>query len=606
MMKNKLFKLISLTLAVLMVFALSACENTPPEETPEPEGPVEYTVSVSDYNGEVPEYNVLVEFYNEAGERLSMKKINAEGKVTIELERGNYTFLVKSNETLYYDEAECTLTAEKLTAEVKLYTTPDSSHTIYPPFNDENGNETRSEAYEAKIIDVGANYVEIDRTDMAYFIFDAKEGGVYSVRVIDTSVDIGYYGNPHAVQNIKLIDSQNGGFEIPIYDSSIGGETSAMIVIGLSSETAKNAVIVVTRIGDIPPGIPDTVVSATELPSVFNKVDYLNNKLVDVDVTDRNAKVVYNESDGFYHYGTENGPIVYVRVSSASKHGIAAFSEIETRLFRAVYDDNGELIQKLVYNQLIDDYEAVCDQNGICPLTTEFMSMIKNVGEQFGWWDFENTARNIFMYDADGNLTNINDLTIVKGNEWMFPLCYVEEFVYGVETPIKVNPAADKNYSVMVREDGAVKFVSDKAATLVIKDAVGITVNYDGSAYTADENGYIRVTLKANELAFSVAGPNRATVNFTFESIAAYYTPVTGGEFSVAVKADEPAVIVLEKTATLIIDDASGVTVIYAGESYTANAQGKITVIVTADELELVIECTENKNVMFTFENVGL
>ncbi len=604
-MKNKLItKMVAVLLAVLMLVPLAGCDNGTETPTP-PTGPAEYTVIVSDHSGNVPEFNVLVEFFDQSGERLSMKRIDSEGKVKIELERGSYTFVVKSNETLYYDESECVLTAEKLTAEVKLYTTPEDSYTIYPPFSDENGEESRATPYEAMIIGVGASYVEIDRTDMAYFIFNAEQGGMYRVSVTDKSIDLGYYGNPHAVQDIKLLETADGAFEIPIYDSSIGSETSAMIVIGLSSATAKNAVIVIERIGDIPPGPPETMLAAKELPKDFDKVDYLNHRLVNVSVTDRNAKVVFNEADGYYHYGTENGPIVYVRIASASPYGLAALSEIETRLWKNIYDDDGEVSERIIYNQMIKSYEAVCDENGICPLTSEVVEMIKSVGEQLGWWDFENSGRNIFMYDSDGNLTDINELTIAKGNEWMFPLCYVEEFVYGEESPIRVNPVEEKNYSVMVRENGAVSFVSEKAATLVIENASGITVTYGGKAYTAGQDGIIRVMLRANDLAFSLSGPDRATVSFAFEQVATYLSPVANAEFSVVVKTDAPVAIVLEKNATLVIEDADGLTVIYGDQRVTAGADGRLTLDITESNLEFVIETNENKNITFTFTDVG-
>ncbi len=594
---------------MLTLFSLAACDggdNAPPDDgDKEPSGKAEYTIVVSDHSGSVPDYDVNIELFKD-GERVTMRRADKDGKVKLELDRGNYTFTIRSSKKeLYYDEAQCVLSAERITADVRLYTKPEDSYPIYPPFRDVNGTETRNEVYEAKIIGVGAYYVEIDRADMAYFIFDPDEGGVYKVSVADKSIDIGYYGNPHAVQNMKLLETNDGSFEIPVYDSSIGTETSAMMVFGLSTATAKNAIVIVERMGDIPPGPPETIVVPSELPSKFDKVDYLNHRLVNVSVTDSEAKVVYSESDGFYHYGTVNGPIVYVRITSATPYGLAAFSEIETRLWENIYDENGEVAERLIYNQLINAYEAICDENGICPLTNELVSMLKGVGEQFGWWNFKNSGRNIFEYDKDGTLTGVNELTIVKGNEWMFPLCYVEEFVYGEDSPIYVTPSEEKSFSVMVRENGAVGFVSYKAATIVIKDAEGITLSYGGHTYTADENGEIRVVLKASELSFSISGPDRASVSFTFEGVATYYTPIENADFSVGIKDGKTAFVVVDKTATLVINDAEGLTVTYGGESFTPDADGRITVVITADDMSFGIDCEENRYVMFTFVNVN-
>ncbi len=612
-MKNKnLKKFLLCLLAVLAIFALSACDsgdgNTPGgDETPT--GEIKYTVKLTDYKGEPANFkDIVVEFYKEGSdEPVATRMVSKSGTVSAKLDSGKYTFRIILNEGVksHYDEASCVLTADKPETEVVVYQIPaETQYTVYPPFRNENGDETRNEPYNPKVFGVGGYYAELDRTDMSYFLFAADKGGVYRIGTTDKTVDIGYYGDPNVIQNRKLLETKDGAFEINILQSSLGEGSIGMIVVGISSNDVKNVILTAERIGDIPPGPPEKIIQAEQLPGNFGKVDYLNHRLVNVSVTDRNAKVVYNESDGYYHFGNENGPIVYVRVASSSPYGLAAFSEIETRLWKNIYDENGEIVEQWIYNDLIKFYEAICDQNGICPLTTEFMNMIKNVGEQFGWWDFESEGRNIFAYDSDGNQTDVNELTIVKGNEWMFPLCYVEEFVFGVDSPIKVLPVADKNYSVMVRENGAVSFVSTKAATLIIKDADGIAVNYGGSVYTALD-GEIRVVLKAGELGFSLTGPDRASVSFTFESVGVYVTPRENIDFAITVDAEKASAIVIDKTATLVIENAEGLTVTYAGAVYSPDENGQIKVVITAEDMEFFVESNEKKYVEYTFVNVN-
>jgi hypothetical protein len=91
-----------------------------------------------------------------------------------------------------------------------------------------------------------------------------------------------------------------------------------------------------------------------------------------------------NETDGYYHLGTADGPIVYIDLNAETPY-IASIETIcaNQRIGVYVYDDNGEFVKKLSFSELFVQYEF-----GRVPLTEKLAYAIKTFGEWQGWWDF--------------------------------------------------------------------------------------------------------------------------------------------------------------------------------------------------------------------------
>ena len=532
-MKMKKIKLIALT-CVLAIAALliSSCGETP-DPGPTPDTPVTYTLNVVDYDGTPADIVAVVEFYN--GDKVvATKRLSDAGSASFEALPGNYTAVISFPSVEYaYDADEATFTAEKTTATVTVYDVPGSSQDVYVPCNkhvdaDENGKcdwclnvmsdnmlEGRAE-YGAKEISVGATYVTIDRAEMSYFLFTPEMSGVYRFSCVTEGAELGYYGAVHFIQAYNLADIVDGAFEITVPDSGInaGSGGTTQFVLGVSSESLKNAVILIERVGNY---IPEMGYTDIHAPANLTKYDsLLNNSLVDLDVTDPSLTVVFNDADGYYHLGTADGPVVLVKISAAGNTNVPdlmlpSFVTIcETdRMVCYVYDDNGTLIRKESYNTLIEAYAAACGSKGVIPMDKTIAAAIKNTGDHRDWW-----SGMIFGDNAD---------SVVAENAWLYACCYEVEGTFGSEaSPINVTPLSaedSKDLAVLVNEGTPVSiFVSTTKGTLTFTAAEGVTVNVGGTDYTADQSGTITVVVNPNStitVSYSSDAADSTVVHFT-------------------------------------------------------------------------------------------
>ncbi len=518
MKRFSLLRLIAiLCLAAMLLTACTAEPGTPSVTTGAPDdGKATYTVTVVDYRGQALDTDVLVEVLKD-GESMGLRKADAEGKTSFKLERGDYTFTIATKDELYYDTAECVLSADRTEATVAVYQAVTEKSTIYVQFGDA---EKDHAAYEAPLIGEGATYVEIDRTDLAYYLFAPTRGGIYRFTCIsDEEITLGYYGDSNVVLLNNAASVENGSFELEFKNGTYTGSTAFRIVIGLSSATAKNAVLAIERIGDPVPVVPWDNISATQLPDSFERTDYLNHTLVNFDVTDPELSVVYSEADGFYHLGTEDGPVIYLRVSSDNPF-LPSFVELcETANLCKYFYEDGKVVKKESYNALFAAYAEICDGNGVCPLTPELKQAIQNIGDHMKWWNFTAQGNNIFTTTSDGNSTGVNASNLVLENAALFACCTVEEFVLGTSAaPVALTPANATTYYAIVKADEPLCFTKDGTTegTLTIENAEGLTLHIGNQTYTADANGKLTLVLGAEVTALEITSSETRAFSFTF------------------------------------------------------------------------------------------
>ncbi len=509
---------VALFCMTLLLF-MGCKEKQPPEQPVTDNGKATYTISVVDYQGNVPSTDVLIEVSKD-GATIGMKKADANGSVSFELNKDEYTFTVTAAKgEFYYDDKQCTLSAEKTQACVTLYNVAGNKQTIYPHF-ESIGDRI---AYDAAAVFEGATYVQIDRDDMAYYIFAPQRGGIYRISYLsDAELTLGYYGDANVVLAENAAKVHNDAFEIEVQNGSIGTEGAGgtlRMVIGLGSATVDDAILVIERIADPTPVLGWTDYEFSQIPTAFERTDYLNHELVDISITDPSVKVVYSATDGYYHYGSESGPVVYVRISSYGKY-LAPFTKIceTTRMYKLFYDGNGKLVKKESYNEMVAAYAAICDGNGVCPLTKEMVNMINNCAEQMGWFEIDAEGNGVLTADQNGNSTGVTALNLVKENAYLFVCCYVNEFVHGGDTAITLVPGEEQTAYAIVKQGETLKFKANAAMTLTIKDAQGLTVTYNGMTYTADANGEIAVTMGEGKPAFTVTGETTREFVLTYVS----------------------------------------------------------------------------------------
>ena len=466
---------------------------------------IKYVVRAVDAFGNEPDFSVVVEMFKD-GESVGEMPIR-KGSAVFQLEAGEYTFEVKPMEgEFYYDKSKCVLTEEESEMTVTLCNIADETTKQEIYIYDNNAHD--HVPYNAVEVTEGATYVTIDRAAGTYFLFTPTRGGIYKVSYESSKkVELGYYGSPHNVLITCPVEVKDGAFELEIKNEGInldnpGGTTQ--IVIGISSYAVKGCILKIERIGNPTVDIPWT---DAQIDKNATKADNLvNSQFVDFDVTNKELTVVYNEDDGYYHLNTVDGPLIYVRITSAVIKGSTSEETIykylpsfitmcETgRLGKVFYDSDNKIILKESYNEMLKQYADLCGTEGMYPLNRQLAEAIKNIGEHNGWFNL-NSELHIFGDEAPN---------VVLENAWLFACAYENQMAKGTtEAPAVLTASSDNSVTnaVLLVNGTEVVLRTSTKATLTIKNANGIKiVANNGEEYVADEEtGVLTVEIKANQ-----------------------------------------------------------------------------------------------------------
>ena len=454
-------KIISLLLAVSLLlgasYALVACGG---DNTPEVKTPVDYTVKLTDYKGDAFVAVAIAELVDENGEVLMQKRIGQDGTAVFNALPGDYKVNIQfldSKASYVYDEADAVFTSTKTVAEIGVYSaSSEGTQAIYVPCTQ---HITVSEAdlycsfcgmelaleesglgeYGAHAVSEGATLVELDRDERSYFIFTPTRGGIYQISlIIDGEATFGNYGSPHFVLSHSAVDVVDGSFEEIIPNSSIGeGQGGTVqIVLGVSGTDAKKAVIVIERTGNYNPGVPYTEIEAD--PDLEEFVAETGT-YVDMDVTAAENNVFYNEADGYYHYGSLMGPIVLVKIGVVTEEaGVKnsylpefVFASYETicetdSMCKYFYDENGSVVKKERYNNLINTYASLA---GTCTISYSESEMVEYKVvplDQALATAIQNTAEHRMWFDSYTGIFGLNSSSVNPELAWLYACCYKE------------------------------------------------------------------------------------------------------------------------------------------------------------------------------------
>ncbi len=273
--------------------------------------------------------------------------------------------------------------------------------------------------FEVTTILEGANTLEATEGERTYFLFTPTVGGQYKIRLqTDRALLLGYFGDAnYPLQNSIAENLENNSFVLNVKEGNLG--LSYLLGITSTEVELTPCTLTVTRIGEAIPDIGDLPfkeITAEHLPdTAFHAAIGPSSLLTDLDITDTRLTVVLNESDGFYHLGEANGPLVYLRITSPSAY-LDALGTVaaKTGLNRYFYDENGVFTHKEQYNSLFLAYAEIADPTfGLTPLTEELAEAMKNVGEGMEWWKF---ASQNYLF----GMTLVSPKTA-----WLFACCTV-------------------------------------------------------------------------------------------------------------------------------------------------------------------------------------
>lgn len=410
-------KIVALTLAVLMLMSamlLNSCSG----------GNAEYEVKVVDGQGNACIEGVIVKFLQN-GSQVAMQPVDGNGFVKKELPKGDYTVeLVFTDSSVngYYDKESAVLSADKTSVEIVLMNGVSNESTLLYAMSPVSG---ENKDYEAYNIDVGSTYVSLDANERNYFLFVPTESGTYKFSVDNKENKIGYYGAPHFVQSASAADVVDNSFTVSVSKSNIGGDGggTSTFVIGIDGvDKESNCVLSVVRIGEAEYSIseePWTEYNTTCEIKPFSLELEAGKSLTYVNIEGKTEdyNFVKSDVDGYYHLGTEDGPVIYVHLGEGAPHislqtvimgdGLAGGASIR----RYFFDENEKFVKKEDYTDILVTYFDNMDPDlYIYPLNDDLIYIIKNGCE--GWWT-ESSPDYIF-----------DDCNSEIG--WMFACCYVE------------------------------------------------------------------------------------------------------------------------------------------------------------------------------------
>ena len=489
-----------LLLVLSIAFALCACDD-PEDNMPSYN---DYTVRVENTNSDTIS-GVVVSIYSADGTLAGRNVTDKNGSVVFsELLAADYTVTVESTSpktTYYYDSSAACLSAEKNTVTVTVYTTLENPEEgIYGNIPD---------GTLAYYLVPGSYHARVEE-GMTYFVIELSRKGIYSVSCSsEADVTIGNYGNPYYVmENDISTDNETGkSFTIKCEGDRV------LFVAGISSESTADVILSTKYISELPNDplyAPWTFIQAENLPAATVLPD--NTYLSALDITDENLSVVLAE-DGYYHLGTSEGPVVYVRVNTASDY-LDAFTAICDKTNFGWYKYDGEtFVAKECFNELILAYGEVSDTNlGVCPLTEELAYAIRSFGEYNKWWDFS-SDRHIFGTDA---------FKVVKENAWLFAAGTVHLDTEAGTTGEATNVLGVRSVGKFTIVAGGTLYYSSAEATdvtVTIADTEGnLTVSYAGNEYKA-ENGVITFTLTGTLKSFSVTSSASESLTCSYTSL---------------------------------------------------------------------------------------
>lgn len=421
-------KIMALLLVFAMVCSFAACDE-PKAEAPEeqPAAAPGYSVTVVDAFGNPYTDGIIVRFMQN-GQQVSMQVVDANGTVSKELEKGDYTVelqFTNKDAAYYYDQSNLTLSADKTALEIVLYNALSGEPQVLaaPTLK---GDHQNCDAYQ---VGEGGTYVELVPGERNYFLFTPTRGGTYEFSVQGSDAAIGYYGAPHFVQEVSAIDAVDNKIVSSVKDSmvSTGNTGTTIMVIGLDAPADDtDAILTIQRTGEPQWDVTDEPWQIYQATIELQDYKHNGKSLGEFDL--KAASDAYNlvlGSDNYYHLDSADGPLVLVRLGKAAGT-VKYLDTFETILEHSgvtkyFFDDEGNFVKKESYSECLLEYiKHVDEDTGLYPLTEDLKYIIQMRGDHYGWFDQENPGY-IFL-DANNNpVVGINhDIS------WLFMCCYAK------------------------------------------------------------------------------------------------------------------------------------------------------------------------------------
>ncbi len=428
-------RILSLSLAVLMLCSL-LCACTP---TVQQSSDATYKVTVIGVDGNPMTTGVVVKFMQN-GVQQAMQTVDAGGLAAKELPRGDYTvelMFTVEGASYEYDEMATALSADKTELTIELLNVPSETPRVHNVKVDEGENRD----YTMYDVIAGKTKVQLTEGDRTFFVFSAKDAGIYEISFTGEIEAIGYYGAPYFVNNIDVgekVEGKEKTFQLTVLPGMIGqGETgTAEYVIGIDGAAGTTeGILNILRVAEPPVEISTTPYERTHEMKEFTMPEGAVTAEFDLNTK---YDLVLDEATGYYHLNSVDGPLVLVRLGVFADKDMEYMASLHTvikneGLTRWYYDENGEVEKKIGFNQCllqyldgltnekgdVVSYTYVDNNTGLYPLTEDLRFIMVEVGAHKGWYNEE--SPNYLFIDSLGNKQ-----TVDPEYAWLFICCYIE------------------------------------------------------------------------------------------------------------------------------------------------------------------------------------
>ena len=382
---------------------------------------VEYSVTVK--NGDGSFASGVEVIFTKGSSEIAKVKTDGNGTASVELEEGEYGFTVDADASYFVSANAISLTKSAPATEVMLVPYVSNPRMVYPGAEkvDASGDQ---HGILAGVYDltIGSYRISVEKNMMRYIFFAPEEGAIYHFYTDSDKIELGYYGASFYVtstNNGTILE--DGTLEVRLLKTAVGNT----LVIGLKSTSAavSECTLTIEKYQEIGLTVEELPWEPYGEGKTFEKIKTPEGYIVSVEIsvwtpTDpafNELQVFYNEADGYYHFESIDGPILYVRITSKSTYQEALSTVIATsNLGKYIYDENGNFVTKESYNDILIAYGEAADSiYGVYPLDQDLYYILKSLGD-IGWYD--GTSPN-YIFAEEG--------VIVKPfNGWLFACVY--------------------------------------------------------------------------------------------------------------------------------------------------------------------------------------
>ena len=288
--------------------------------------------------------------------------------------------------------------------------TPDANYTYYFSISNKSANQAtffisfyEISPYEISdtILYVGENAVTTLAADTTLYSFEAEESGIYEIVVDNTDAILTHWNGSISYVTDVAATAVDGKLEVTC------ASAGQSLMIGLSAVDGAN--IIITKTGDY---IPPEAIVYEDYVNSHTPIDNFKlpeGELTKIDITTTHTVVL--GADGFYHYGTANGPIIYVDMTGVQFADLyecfypaTAGAQVADRL-RGIYTGDDGKQHGYEFLTAMHAYADALDADGFYYLTADLATYLQCYGTAQGWFvpqfsPFADIQNNAFVEES--------------------------------------------------------------------------------------------------------------------------------------------------------------------------------------------------------------